>query len=371
MKFKKDNLILDKMNSLFFKNKLNSCIKGQTEVDIDKHLYKFEEFKKKEDIKIRDSIEKFKMAEIKSRDILINKVRCQNKKFNSFNLAWEQKGLDNWKDNLLNKKEREKNDLEFELNLANKFQNRLLKSIKLCENDMEKKINNFEKVLKNNFLIESIQKRNEDHYDDNKIDNVINNPNLNFSSPKLSKLNQIISPERNGNPKLSIFNRKKILTQKLISDIKNKMIFDTENISERDRRRRKMIVDFTKAYVEIDNMRKEDVFIEKTKKLSNQEKAFLYEIHKMEQNKKIILENKKLLDEMYDERKDMELKFVDKNEEEFLNMHRETFERTMEKEFLKKRDMDISIKQKERLENNTNCSIIINLLLDITDVLIK
>lgn len=397
MKFKREIPKLDSFSTLHFIKKLNTSIKSQNEIDMQKHLQKFEDFKKKEDFKIRESLEKIKQVEIKSRDLLINKLRTQAKKFENFNNAWEQNGLGDWKQNLIFKKEREKNDLEFELNQANKYKNKVLKSIKICEDEMEKKINNFEKVLKNNFLIERLEKNNIENTHLQQIDNInfnynnnnndynkdningytsdqnnSNKENLNFNSPKLSKLRILISPEKistkGNNRYAALFKRKKILSDKLITDIKSKLIFDPQHISERDRRRRKLLVDLSGAYLEIDNVRKENILIEKTKKQSNQEKAFFYEAHKMERNKTIILENRKLRDEMYDERRDMELKFVDKNEEEFLNFHKENFQRTIELEFLKKRELDISFKQKERSKNTENCSQMINLILDIAEV---
>jgi len=382
MKFKKEIPILDKFSSQNFRYIVHTSVKSQNEHDMEKHLMKFEEFKKKEDIKIRDSIEKVKISQIKSRDLLINKLRNQAKKFASFNQAYEQKGLDNWKENLIFKKERERNDLEFELNQANKLQQKLLKSIKFCEDDMDKKINNFEKVLKNNFLNERLDKNNSENLlnENNNFINIQNqnsiktNKNLNsnitnIKSPRLNKLNYLISPEKSDNQNLIFFKRKKILTDKLILDIKNKLIFNPEQISERDRRRRKMLVDLCGAYMEIDNLRKEKLFIDKTKKSSNQEKALLYEMQKMNCNKKIVLENRRLRNEMYDERRDMELKFVDKNEEEFLNFHKENFQKTIERQYFQKRELDISQKQKERCNNNKICSRIINLIFDIADVI--
>lgn len=365
MKFKREIPKLDSFNTHHFIRKINTSIKSQNEIDMQKHLKKFEDFKKKEDFKIRESIEKIKQVEIKSRDLLINKLRTQAKKFQNFNIDWEQKGIDDWKHNLIFKKEREKNDLEFELNQANHYQQRVLKSIKICEDDMEKKINNFEKVLKNNFLLERLEKNNMENAQSQKE----NDNNLIIKTPKQSKLYYLISPEKNnGSKSYGLFKRKKILSDKLISDIKSKLIFDPEHISEIDRRRRKLLVELSGAYVETDNIRKENVFIEKTKKQSNQEKAFIYEAHKMEQNKKLIIENRRLRDEMYDERRDMELKFIDKNEEEFLTFHKDNFQRTVEREFFKKRDLEISLKQKERSKNTENCSKIINLIFDIAEV---
>lgn len=104
----------------------------------------------------------------------------------------------------------------------------------------------------------------------------------------------------------------------MIAKIREKTLQNPDTKRERDRRRRKIIVEQSKAQMEIENRRREDQLIKKLDKKSNQEKQLAYEFWRVDQNKKIIIENRKLREEMYEERKEMDNKFNQKNEEEFI-----------------------------------------------------
>jgi len=104
----------------------------------------------------------------------------------------------------------------------------------------------------------------------------------------------------------------------MIAKIREKTLQNPDTKRERDRRRRKIIVEQSKAQTEIENRRREEQLIKKLDKKSNQEKQLAYEFWRVDQNKKIIIENRKLREEMYEERKEMDKKFNQNNEEEFI-----------------------------------------------------
>ena len=228
MKFQKNFHFLEQVNHSFFLKRLQSNIKSKNEIDLEKHLLKFEQFKEKEDLKIRKSLENIQISEIKNKETLKNKLIAKAKNFSNFNKASEKKGFDFWKENIIFSKEREKRDLDFQLKEANQNQIKIFNSLKFSESDMKNKISNFENVIKNNYLIEN--ETEENSY--NKKNNCYNEENINNLKVTYK----------------SSLNRKKIVLDKFLNEIRQKAFYNPTCILERERRRRKMIVDLNKAY---------------------------------------------------------------------------------------------------------------------------
>ena len=86
-------------------------------------------------------------------------------------------------------------------------------------------------------------------------------------------------------------------------------MLDNRTKTERNRRRRKIIVEQSKAQLEIENKRREEQYIGKLAKQSNQEKQLTYETYRVNQSKNIIKENRNLREHMYKDREEGNKKF--------------------------------------------------------------
>lgn len=334
MKFKKDIPSYDNVSQNFFADRLKSKTIAQKEINLKAHLSKFEEFKKKEDNKIMESIKEEEDIQIKIRNKRISQLRNKAQRYHVFQQEHEQMGIDDWKSNMLFKKEREKKDLDYQLKEAQKYQKQVYNSIKHCQNDLQKKIESFEIVLQNT-------------------------SNQNDLSTAQNSENEI---------KLKKFVKSAVISEKMKADITEKIMLNPITRRERDRRRRKIIVEQGKAQLEIENKRREEHLTQKLKKQSNQEKQLNYETWRVGQNKYIIQQNRRLRDLMYEERYEMEMNFVERNEEEFLKFHKDNFVKDIEKEELKKKDLEVSLNEKKRTQNSNACRKMVDLIVDIAEV---
>jgi hypothetical protein len=85
------------------------------------------------------------------------------------------------------------------------------------------------------------------------------------------------------------------------------------------------------------------------------------------QCKNIIRENRNLREEMYKKRDEGNKEFQKINEDNYLKFHIENFHRDQEKEDNRKKDLEISQKQKQRNQNSDICRSMVDLIVDISD----
>lgn len=137
---------------------------------------------------------------------------------------------------------------------------------------------------------------------------------------------------------------------------------------ERDRRRRKIIVEQSKAQLEIENRRREDQLIGKLYKMSNQEKQLFYETWRVNQHKEIIKENRKLRNDEYNEREMRDFEFNILNDENFKEYHKIIFSAECKKEEIRAKELEKAYKQKKRSTNTHLCRDMVELMIDIVDV---
>ena len=153
----------------------------------------------------------------------------------------------------------------------------------------------------------------------------------------------------------------------ICASIYQKIMLDNRTKTERNRRRRKIIVEQGKAQLEIENKRREEQYIGKLAKQSNQEKQLTYETYRVNQCKNIIRENRNLREEMYKKRDEGNKEFQKMNEDNYLKFNIENFHRDQEKEDNRKKDLEISQKQKQRNQNSDICRSMVDLIVDISD----
>ena len=224
-------LQFDVMASRFFDRRINEMNKAQKLVNLEKHLHPFEEFKQQQEDNLKRSREEdiIKENKIKEemRKIQLNKLQRNM----AFLENWNEKGKENWEKNQKVMKERNKKDDDFRA----KTQER--RSVKLQTiHDQNKKeiyegISQFESNLKK----------------------------LGLDSPEGEK--KAISLDKSHTMFSASATMLRIKEKKMVSDFLRK---------ERDKRRRKMIVDQAKAQREIEVRKREELLLNKFNQQSRQ-----------------------------------------------------------------------------------------------------
>ncbi len=250
---------------------------------------------------------------------------------------------------------------------AFKIKNNLQKGINHTIAVYKREVNEFEKNFgKNGKRLHELEKLNSNQVPLPQINNTSEIANANISSI-LPPNNLNISMQKNTFGSAPLYESVENRSSKITDKIYNKMMRDTKTKMERNRRRRKIIVEQGKAQLEIENKRREEQYISKLGKQSNQEKQLTYETNRVNQSKNINKENRNLREEMYKKRDEQNVEFEKINEENFLKYNIESFKKDMEKEDGKKSDLELSQKQKKRNANNKYCEDMVKLIIDITD----
>jgi hypothetical protein len=108
---------------------------------------------------------------------------------------------------------------------------------------------------------------------------------------------------------------------------KDKKVISEANRKERERRRRKMIVDQMSTYNEMENKRREEQVLERMKWMAKQEEELVYEKWRTEQCKNVIVDNRKLREARYDKRREIDTQTSQWREEEMLKAMKEQVNR--------------------------------------------
>ena len=281
MRFTQKKESYDQLSHNLYHQRLQNNTKAQKEVDMEMKLSKFTNFKSEQDKKIEEKKEIDEEKIQMKKEMNIQELKSKAQRIHAFNQTFEQEGIEKWKQNMLKKKEAEKKELDFQLKEAEKYQSYVNKIISNSKNETIEKINNFEKNL-------------------TKLQ----------SETAMSNLDEKI--------KKNFVGLASVNCEAVIQKIQAKIIQDQNAKRERDRRRRKIIVDQSKAQLEIENKNREEQLTQKLYKMSNQEKQLHYDTYRVDQNKKIIIENRKLRDDLYEEKKKIDIIFNQKNQKEFL-----------------------------------------------------
>ena len=276
---KKENY--DQLSHHLYHQRLQNNTKSQKDVDLEKKLSPFTNFQIEQDIQIEKNKEKYEKNLNDKKDKNIQELKSKAQRIHGFNQTFEQEGIEKWKQNMLKKKEAEKKELDFQLKEAEKYQGYVNNVITNSKKETIDKIDNFEKNLL-------------------KLQSDVVNNNIDDKLKKNFKGMALVNSEQ------------------IIQKIQEKIIQNQNAKRERDRRRRKIIVDQSKAQLEIENKNREVQLTQKLYKQSNQEKQLNYDSFRVDQNKKIIIEDRNLRDELYEEKKKIDIIFNQKNQNEFL-----------------------------------------------------
>lgn len=323
-------LQFDAMESRFFDQRINEMNKAQKQVNLEKHLLPFEEFKLEQEEMLHrqreeDIIKENKIKE-EMRKIQLNKLQRNM----AFLENWNEKGKENWEKNQKITKDRIKKDEDF----AAKTQER--KNIKLQSiHDQNKK-----EILEGIASFESNLKK------------------MGIESPEGEK--KASSMDKSHTMFSASATMLRIKEKKMVSDFLRK---------ERDKRRRKMIVDQAKAQREIEVQKRQELLLDKLNQQSRQERELTYEIWRAEQGKEIIKENRVLREGKYKQKREQCVLSAKYKEEEMLHVLREEFAMDLEAKRLRLGELQIQEKKETRKFNYNLMKGIINEMFDISDLL--
>ena len=148
---------------------------------------------------------------------------------------------------------------------------------------------------------------------------------------------------------------------------KDKKVISEKQRKDRERRRRKMIVDQMKTYQDMETKRRSDQVLERMKRQAKQEEELDYEKWRTEQCKNIIVDNRKLRDARYEKRREIDVQTaVWREEEKLKEMKQQT---VRELQTLKERDdeMRIFAKQAQRERRNEYGAVLFDAIFEIAN----
>ena len=370
MKFRQEIPQYDAFDSKHFYETLQRKTRAQKEVDLEKKLKRFEDFKIEQNKKIKQAIEEEKFRQEQERAINIRNHRNKNQRYHAFLQQFEEKGINNWKNNMLRAKQREIKDVQFQLNEAQKIQKNLYRGIAKNIAIYHHEINQFEANFgKNGKKLEMNKSKKKEETEKKGESNESAIAGANVNQQDLGNIPGGLGTNQGASNFGNVPHFQSVDTRaaNICEGIYQKIMLDNRTKTERNRRRRKIIVEQSKAQLEIENKRREEQYIGKLAKQSNQEKQLTYETYRVNQCKNIIRENRNLREEMYKKREEGNKEFQKMNEENYLKFHIENFHRDQEKEENRKKDLEISQKQKQRSHNSDICKEMIDLIIDISD----
>ena len=330
MKFRQEIPQYDAFDSKHFYETLQRKTRAQKEVDLEKKLKKFEDFKIEQNKKIKQAIEEEKFRQEQEKAINIRNHRNKNQRYHAFLQQFEEKGINNWKNNMLRAKQREIKDVQFQLNEAQKIQKNLYRGIAKNIAIYHHEINQFEANFGKNGKKLEMKKGKKD---ENEKKGELNESAIAGANIPQQDLENIPPGQGSSNfGNVPHFQSVDTRAANICSGIYQKIMLDNRTKTERNRRRRKIIVEQSKAQLEIENKRREEQYIGKLAKQSNQEKQLTYETYRVNQCKNIIMENRNLREVMYTKRDESNKEFQKMNEENYLKFNIENFHREQEKE---------------------------------------
>jgi len=369
MKFRQEIPQYDAFDSKHFYETLQRKTRAQKEVDLENKLKRFEDFKIEQNKKIKQAIaeEEYRLEQEKA--INIRNHRNKNQRYHAFLQQFEEKGINNWKNNMLRAKQREIKDVQFQLNEAQKIQKNLYrgiaKNIAIYHHEIKQFEENFGKNGKKRADLNTGKKEENEKKGESNENHIAS---ANVGQNDLENVTGNVGIHTNSNVgSAPHFESVDTRAAAICDVIYQKIMLDNRTKTERNRRRRKIIVEQGKAQLEIENKRREEQYIAKLAKQSNQEKQLTYETYRVNQCKNIIKDNRNLREDMYKKREEGNKEFQKINEENYLKFHIENFHRDQEKEDNRKKDLEISQKQKQRNLNSDKCKSMIDLIIDISD----
>ena len=233
----------ERMTNNFFKKRLQRRIKPQKEVLMERTLAKYHQEQERQERVAAAEEEAMKQQELEAKQ---QKRRAELNKLQrnaGFMDEWLEKGLKEWRENMLKKNKRVKEDAKFKLRQCEMMQSTQKKNDQFLKDETYKEITDFEQRMQGTQK-KSKESKTEEFGEDMEL-------------PEAKMVEEAVTRpgiQRNSKYKQLQYNK------------------------EREQRRRKMLMDQNKMHKELDARRREDDLIERMNRLSKQEQELEYEI---------------------------------------------------------------------------------------------
>lgn len=320
----------EKMTDNFFKKRLQQKIKPQKEVLMDKKLARFKQEREHQERIMKLQQEEMKQQEGEAKE---QKRRAELNKLQrnaGFMDEWLEKGLNDWRANMLKKKKREKEDENFKLKQAEMTLATIKRIKQTNKDDTYKEIEEFDKRMQT-----TKKKPLEDSGDEMLLQQT---SGLKATKPFIHR------------------------------DSKYKQL---QYNKEREQRRRKILMEQGKMHKEFEAKRREDDLIERMNRLSRQEQELEYEVWRTGQCKTVVEENRKLREARYHKREDLDTEVIMIREEEALTALRNQLTAS---ELIEKERADSYIVARNQYKHNdhaSSCQEFLDLIFDLSDEVFK
>eukprot|EP00825_Cyclidium_porcatum_P013933 TRINITY_DN173_c0_g1_i1.p1 TRINITY_DN173_c0_g1~~TRINITY_DN173_c0_g1_i1.p1 ORF type:complete len:711 (-),score=150.71 TRINITY_DN173_c0_g1_i1:153-2285(-) len=257
----------------------------------------------------------------------------------AFQEDWQQKGKQNHKKNMEVKKKREEDDTKFRKTQLERTQQRSQLMHELQKNELYSDIQQF---------MQNLAKRGIKQEEDSDSDN-------------------LEKPDKEENPEFRKTKDPKIMVSAAatISRIKEQKAMRDWVRKERDKRRRKMIVDQSKIQRDIEVEKREQHIIEKLKQESRQEKEIEYEIWRAQQCKYIIKNNREYRTEKYRLKNEKNVLHAKYKEEEMLKTLQAENLFDIAQKMSRLNDLQIQYKQDIHKQHYNQCLNLTNVLVNL------
>jgi hypothetical protein len=341
----------DRLESKLFIERLNRIIEPQDKIDLKKKLEKFEDFRIDQEVMRHQAIaEERKKAvqdQIERRQTELNKMR----RVISFNKDWNKNGEKNWTENMQKKHERDREEQKFRETQKEKAELRA----------EEKKQGLTEEVYGDLDLFEKKHLEEKDTDIENSQGDQLEGTGSNLDL-NIQGLSVNASIKRNGMEHTNHYDE----LAKLIQSREKEMHSEYFR-KERDKRRRKMIVDQSKGQKKIEVKRKEHSLLEKMIQESRQEEEIRYEFWRTRKAKELIVKNRELREDMYSNREDY-VKIREREREETILAHMiEDFNFQVDLYLKREKTLRINKDIDKRDTNYSMCRKVVDILLNIAD----
>lgn len=339
----------DHLESKLFKDRLNRIIEPQDKIDLDKKLEKFTEFQVTQEharlVELEKERELAKKRQFERRDTELDKMR----RVINFNRNWNLEGEDNWKKNMERKQERDREEERFRIRQLKRTQDRTNNKKEIMQSEVFGELDRFEKLHLEEKETD-IETSQGDHME---TPGSVNE--LGFSGVATLSLKKNIDHTSNYDE-----------LAKLIQ-AREKEMHSEYFRKERDKRRRKMIVDQSKGQKEIEIKRKEGGLLEKMIQESRQEEEIRYEFWRTRKAKDLIVNNRALRENMYQNRAN----YIDVREEQrettILDHMIKDFNFQVDLYLTREKTLRINKDIEKRDSNYSKCRKLVDILLNIAD----
>eukprot|EP00742_Colponemidia_sp_Colp-10_P006325 GILJ01006779.1.p1 GENE.GILJ01006779.1~~GILJ01006779.1.p1 ORF type:complete len:1812 (+),score=440.28 GILJ01006779.1:171-5606(+) len=341
--------VYENMEQSHFEERLRASAKPLKQVRMQLHLKKFHEAGMENEVRARtleaaDQEEEERQTQERRRAQIGRRLNNTG-----FMEQWQQRGEESWKKNQEVKQDRERTELRFEMSLAEQTKRKAQAFKESGVHEVESGIDAFERNLAR---IGVDDRRGKD-----------TDSGLVLSDSTISPLEHLKTlskrlPDNNTQRLEATVFMEKVRENKVETEIARK---------ERERRRRRVLVDQAKTQEEAEMKKKEDELLEKLLKESKEERQLAYESWRTAQYKQVIVENRKLREDLYEARRQKDLDESIQRDQEMFRVMQEKKKEQVAIDKQRYRENERARRMATEKKHTESCSEIFDLIFDIAD----